>query len=169
MKRVRWTLLLVVLLGSLGAWLYFRWLERERNRPYSLVEDRLYVGELAEEPPPGTDAMVNLCGFKDPYEVDALLWEPILEGGEAPDLKWLRRVVRFIDTHRQAGGTVYVHCLGGMNRSGAVVTAYLTYEHHWPLDRALEFLQSKRPVIQPNRQLMRLLAEWEYALQDEAR
>ena len=32
MKRVRWTLLLVALLGSLGAWLYFRWVEREHKR-----------------------------------------------------------------------------------------------------------------------------------------
>ena len=55
-----------------------------------------------------------------------------------------------------------------MNRSGAVITAYLMYEHHWTRDEALAFAQSKRPQLQPNPTLMRLLAEWERTLKEEA-
>jgi protein-tyrosine phosphatase len=54
-----------------------------------------------------------------------------------------------------------------MNRSGAVVTAYLMHEHGWGPDDALAFVQEKRPVVQPNPTLMRLLAEWENALKDK--
>ena len=54
-----------------------------------------------------------------------------------------------------------------MSRSGMVVTAYLMYEHNWPRGLALAFVQSKRPRIQPNPRLMRLLIEWEQVLKDQ--
>src|SRR2546428_681157 len=80
MKHLRRTLLVVALAGCVGAWLWTLWLERSRREePYALLEDRLYVGEAAAEPPPGTKAVVNLCGRKDLFRVDAGLWEPILE------------------------------------------------------------------------------------------
>jgi len=108
--------------------------------------------------------VLNLCGQKDPYAVDNLLWEPILEGGKEPDLDWLRRMVKFIDSQQQAGRITFVHCLAGMNRSGMVVTAYLMSKHNWSRDQALKVVQSKRPQIQPNPSLMRLLDEWEKEL-----
>jgi protein-tyrosine phosphatase len=52
-----------------------------------------------------------------------------------------------------------------MNRSAAVVTAYLMYEHGWGRDEALTFLQKKRDV-KPDPILMRLLADWEVALKE---
>jgi hypothetical protein len=134
-----------------------------REKPYSSIEDRLYVGEFTNRPPPGTGAVVNLCERPDSYAVDACLWVPI-DGSEAPDLEWLRRVVAFIDAQRRAGVTTYVHCLAGMNRSGMVVTAYLMHEHHWTREQALAFVRSRRPQVQPNPALMRLLGEWEEAL-----
>ena len=56
--------------------------------------------------------------------------------------------------------------MAGMNRSGAAVTAYLMYEHGWGRDEALAFLRGRRPQVQPNPTLMRLLAEWEEELAD---
>lgn len=75
-------------------------------------------------------------------------------------------VVKFIDEERRAGRIVYVHCFGGMNRTGMVITAYLMYEHGWTRDDALAFAQTKRPQLQPNLIMMRLLAEWERELRD---
>jgi hypothetical protein len=162
--------LTALLLGSLVAWLWLVGLERSsREEPYSLIEDGLYVGTSVPEPPPGTRAVVNLCGQKDSYTVDACLWEPIFAGDEDPDVEWLRRVVEFIATQRRAGRTTYVHCWAGMNRSGMAVTAYLMYEHGWSRDRALTFVQSRRPQVQPNPALMRLLAEWEQVLKGRSR
>jgi protein-tyrosine phosphatase len=165
MKKYRYLLFAIPLLAGIGVWLWLSWLERSyRDAPYSLIEDGLYVGSSVDAPPPGTKALLNLCGRKDAYKVDALLWEPILEGGKDPDVAWLRRMVEFIDEHQRAGRTTFVHCMAGMNRSGMVVTAYLMSRHNWGRDQALKFVQSKRPQIQPNPSLMRLLAEWEKEL-----
>ena len=163
---IRRSVLAILLLASVGAWLWLTWLERsQREQPYSRIEDGLYVGGAVAEPPPGTTSVLNLCGKEDPYRADAHLWEPVLEGGKEPDLAWLRRMVEFVATQRHKGATVYVHCLAGMNRSGTVAVAYLMQEHRWTRDRALAFAQSKRPQIQPNPSFMRLLAEWEKRLQ----
>ena len=159
-----------ILIAALGVWLWLLWLERSyHEEPYSLIEDNLYVGSSVPEPPPGTKAVLNLCGQKDPYAVDNLLWESILEGGKDPDLAWLRRMVDFIDSQQQAGRITYVHCLAGMNRSGMVVTAYLMFKHNWARDQALEFVQRKRPQVLPNPSLMRLLSEWEKALNEQGK
>ena len=53
-----------------------------------------------------------------------------------------------------------------MNRSGMAVTAYLMYEHGWPRDEALAYVQARRPQVQPNPDLMRLLTDWERVLKD---
>ncbi|HMF19078.1 MAG TPA: dual specificity protein phosphatase [Gemmataceae bacterium] len=169
-KKKWWQILLaLVFVSGLAVWLALLWLERSyREEPYSLIEGGLYLGSSVPEPPPGTKAVLNLCGRKDSYAVDKLLWEPILEGGKDPDLAWLERMVEFIDGQRQAGRITYVHCLAGMNRSGMVVTAYLMSRHNWSRDQALKFVQSKRPQIQPNPMLIRLLGEWEKELNKRA-
>jgi protein phosphatase slingshot len=165
MKKCRHILFAVVLFAGLGVWFWLLWLERSyREEPYSLIEDRLYLGSSVDMPPPGTKAVLNLCGRKDPYSVDTILWEPILEGGKEPDLAWLRRMVEFIDKQQRESRITFVHCLAGMNRSGMVVTAYLMFKHHWPRDEALDFVKAKRPQIQPNPALMRLLTDWEKTL-----
>ena len=163
--KITWRkVLLAVVVGCVGVWLWLLWLEHSYDQPYCRVEEGLYIGTSVDRPPRGTKAVVNLCGQEDPYQVEASLWEPIFEGGKEPNLEWLGRVVEFIAIQRQAGRPTYVHCLAGMNRSGAVVTAYLMYEHGWGRDEALAYLQKKRPVVQPNPMLMRLLAEWEKSI-----
>lgn len=164
MHNLRRILLTMLVTISLGVWFWLRWLEQSYDPPYCQVEDGLFIGSSVNQPPAGTQAVVNVCGRKDRYEVDASLWEPIFEGGREPDLAWLHRVVTFIVEQRKAGRTTYVHCFSGMNRSGAAVTAYLMSEHGWNRETALTFLQEKRPVVQPNPQLMRLLADWETAI-----
>jgi hypothetical protein len=166
MKTLRRALLVTILLGPVGVWLWLRWLEQSYDQPYCEVEDGLYIGTSVNQPPPGTRAVVNVCGRKDPYEVEASFWEPVFEAGKEPSLDWLGRVVEFIVAQRRAGRPTYVHCLTGMNRSGTVVTAYLMKEHGWGRDEALAYLQKRRPVVQPNPELMRLLSEWEKALHD---
>lgn len=158
-----WRGAVIILVAGIAAWLALVSVERSLDKPYSLIEDGLYVGSSVPEPPSGTRAVLNLCGKEDRYPVEAGLWEPVLEGGKEPDLAWLRRMVEFIASQRRSGVTTYVHCLAGMNRSGAVVTAYLMEEHNWTRDQALAFAHSRRPQIQPDPTFMRLLAEWEQA------
>jgi hypothetical protein len=165
MRRLCW-LLAIGALACLGAWAGRLWLESlAGDAPYAAIEDDLYVGAAVRQPPLGTEAVVNLCTQKDRYQVDHALWAPF-DGGQTLSLDELRRIVDFIAEQRRAGRRTYVHCLAGMNRSGMVITAYLMAEHGWGRDRALAFARSKRPQLQPNPPLMRLLHEWERALAD---
>jgi hypothetical protein len=155
-------LLLAILCACVGFWFWLRWrAESAEEKPYHLIEDGLYLGSSVPKPPPYTSAVVNLCALEDHYKVDAMLWEPILEGGKPPGVDWLNRVVGFIDAERRSGRTVYVHCLAGINRSATVVTAYLMFEHRWDRDKALAHVKLKRPLAQPDPNLMKLLTDWQ--------
>lgn len=161
-------ILVVVLLLLLSAWLILRWREQPYQQPYHLIEDGLYLGEAVTEPPIGTQAVVNVCGRPDPYEVEHVLHLPVLEQGNSqPTVEWLQKIVAFIDEQRDAERTVYVHCSAGMNRSPTAVAAYLMFKHEWTADEALRYLQQKRPLAGPNPQLQRLLKDWEKHLADE--
>jgi hypothetical protein len=159
-------LVLVVLCAGVGVF----WLRGPKppvgDTPYHLIEEGLFLGSSVGQPPPHTSAVVNLCGREDRYPVDAMLWDPILEGpdgGKKPDLAWLNAVVGFVDAQRRAHRTVYVHCLAGVSRSAMVVTAYLMSEHGWGRDTALAHVKAQRPCANPAPDLMQLLADWERA------
>lgn len=135
-------------------------LDREPDN-YSLIEDGLYMGGRVQKPPPGTKVVLNLDETADMYQCDVHVWEPIRDNAPAPTIDWLRRQVEFVDRQRQAGNTTFVHCFNGASRSGLVVIAYIMFKNHWPRDRALEFVRSKRPATRPNPAFMELLVEWE--------
>jgi protein-tyrosine phosphatase len=164
MKHVRLRFL-ILLLAFLAAWLWLlKVLHDHRAEPYSEIEEGLYAGAAVPEPPPGTTAVLNLCHQKDRYEVETCLWEPIMDAPPAPDVAWLRRMVEFVDTQRRNGATIYVHCVAGISRSGLVVTAYIMYTRHWGREKALAYVRSRRPWVQPNPAFMQLLSDWEETL-----
>jgi Dual specificity phosphatase, catalytic domain len=168
-KRLVIVAVVATVLGSAGVGLLHLRIHQTSDHPYSRVEAGLYLGSSMDRPPPGTQAVVNLCGRPDPYQVGPSLWAPMYEAGpdvaeEKATLNLLRRVVGFIVEQRRAGRTTYVHCLLGQNRSGAVVTAYLMQEHGMGRDKALAFLQQQRPIVQPDPTLMKLLSDWEQVL-----
>jgi protein-tyrosine phosphatase len=129
---------------------------------YSLVEKGLYIGGFVNKPPPGTQAVLNLCGAEDPYakEVKIHRWAPISDISMAPSLDWLRKQVEFVDEQRRAGRTTYVHCFAGISRAGMVVTAYLMQKNGWSRDEAIAYVRKNRP-IHPNPAFMNRLEEWE--------
>jgi protein-tyrosine phosphatase len=151
----------LLLCGVVACMALAGWVSHSQERPFDRIEARLYLGEAVSKPPPGTSAVVNLCSLKDPYQVEAQLWRPVLEEGREPTLEWLRDVVDFIDEQRQGGRTVYVHSMAGVNRSAAAMTAYLMRDHGWSREQAMAFVSSKRPQVQLNPELLRLLDEWE--------
>src|SRR5450759_3593068 len=90
---------------------------------YSEIEDGLWMGGMVAEPPPGTQAVLNLCRAEDSFSVEVQKREPIRDAAPAPTLDWLRQQVMFIDSQRVAGRVVFVHCENGASRSGMVVAA----------------------------------------------
>jgi len=73
-------------------------------------------------------------------------------------------MVDFVDGQRRARRTTLIHSYTGFSRSGMVVTAYLMYKNGWTRDEALEFVRSKRPMVNPNHAFMQLLLEWEISV-----
>jgi hypothetical protein len=131
---------------------------------YTRIEDGLWLGGYVAEPPPGTQAVLNVCETEDHYQVESHKWEPIRDAEPIPSLDWLRTQVGFIASERAAGRTVFVHCMNGISRSGMVLAAYLMRRESWTRDQALEFLRSRRPGVRPNPAFMELLLEWERTL-----
>jgi hypothetical protein len=128
---------------------------------YTKLEDGLWMGGYVEQPPKGTQAVLNLCGSKDPYQVESNRVDTIPDGPPAPSVEWLGRQVAFIESERAAGHAVYVHCAGGVSRSSMVMAAYYMHREGWTAEQAIHFLQSKRPAVNPNPAFRPLLAEWE--------
>jgi protein-tyrosine phosphatase len=61
------------------------------------------------------------------------------------DLKQrLPACVEALDDLLRKGHKVYVHCTAGVTRSPTVVAAYLHWRLHWPLEEALDHLQTLR-------------------------
>lgn len=62
---------------------------------------------------------------------------------------------------RESGGKVLIHCRAGISRSATVCIAYLMYAGRLTLDHAHDYLKRCRPLISPNLNFMRQLAEFE--------
>lgn len=89
-------------------------------------------------------------------------WEPI--GVKYLDLYWLDHdvqqlfdprdelisgVCEFIDAGIALGESVLVHSVKGQSRSVAMMLVYLMRSHHWTLQKALDFIGSRRPGLAP--------------------
>jgi len=161
MKRT----LLLISLFVVVAWIALREWEASFDPPnYAQVDEYLFIGGNVEKPPRGTEAVLNLCEAEDPYSATVHRWEPIRDAAPAPDLEWLRTMVKFVDEQQKAKRRTYVHCMQGVSRSATVVIAWLMFHHGWTRDEALAFLREKRPIVRPNSAFMERLMEWERAL-----
>ncbi|TKR68160.1 hypothetical protein L596_024180 [Steinernema carpocapsae] len=69
--------------------------------------------------------------------------------GENVD-QYFSTVSSFVHAARLEGKGVLVHCLMGVSRSAAFVAAYLLSTTHLEYDNVLAFINSKRPMVNPN-------------------
>ncbi|TGZ63530.1 hypothetical protein CRM22_006868 [Opisthorchis felineus] len=61
----------------------------------------------------------------------------------------------YIDEAEKSNGIVLVHCVAGVSRSVAIVMAYLMHKYrNFTVLRALDFIQSRRPIAGPNLHFM---------------
>ncbi|XP_062406017.1 protein phosphatase Slingshot homolog 3 isoform X2 [Sardina pilchardus] len=63
----------------------------------------------------------------------------------------------FINSARQSGQAVLVHCKMGVSRSASTVMAYLMKQQGMPLEEALAYVRDRRPIVQPNDGFMQQL------------
>jgi protein-tyrosine phosphatase len=59
--------------------------------------------------------------------------------------EYLPRVISAIDSVRTSGGSVLVHCRAGMQRSPAVIAAYLMHTQGMGRDEAIQFIRNRKP------------------------
>ncbi|XP_041916813.1 protein phosphatase Slingshot homolog 3 [Alosa sapidissima] len=63
----------------------------------------------------------------------------------------------FINSARQSGQAVLVHCKMGVSRSASTVMAYLMKQQGLTLEEALSYVRECRPIVQPNDGFMQQL------------
>ncbi len=91
------------------------------------VAERLYGGPYPEEIPPEVDFVIDLTegGELDPYPCACERRRLPIRDFSVPTHEELRRVLDTIDDALAYGRTVFVHCRGGIGRTGTVLGAWL--------------------------------------------
>lgn len=59
------------------------------------------------------------------------------------------------------GGNTLVHCVAGVSRSVSVCLAYLIKYHNMSLMKAYQWIERRRPCIQPNNSFFKQLIDFE--------
>lgn len=85
----------------------------------------------------------SLPGFKY-YRVD------VDDLDDQPINQYFEGSLKFMKDAIDKGHTVFVHCSKGVSRSSTIVLAYLISYHKYSLKDALNFIKTKRPMVQPN-------------------
>ena len=76
----------------------------------------------------------------------------------------LNAIVDELHTQIENGTTCFVHCQFGISRSSTIVAAYLIKYKQYTASNAVEYLRSHRPQVNPKRNFMVLLKEYERSL-----
>ncbi|CAL8345439.1 unnamed protein product [Lota lota] len=71
------------------------------------------------------------------------------------------QAIAFIDSVKEQGGRVLVHCQAGISRSATICLAYLMHTRQVRLQEAYDFVQQRRRVISPNLAFMGQLLQFE--------
>ena len=96
----------------------------------------------------------------DPWDFEAFLWLPTIDH-DAPSPIHLQMGIGFLRQCDRQQLPVLVHCMAGVGRSSALVLAYLLafpFRGSSPRD-ALDFLASRRPVVNPTSEQIASAAE----------
>ncbi|CAD8083437.1 unnamed protein product [Paramecium sonneborni] len=73
-------------------------------------------------------------------------------------LEYLDQTYNFIDQAQN----VFVHCAAGINRSPAIVCAYLMKKNKWNYEQAFQFVKERRPVVNKQTNFAQQLNLYEY-------
>ncbi|CAG9315746.1 YVH1_3 [Blepharisma stoltei] len=86
---------------------------------------------------------------------------PILDTPDQDIYQYFEESIEFIENAISQGGKVLVHCLSGISRSAAIVTAYVIKHKNIKTAEALQFIQSLYPLACPNDSFMNQLVRFE--------
>eukprot|EP01134_Creolimax_fragrantissima_P002435 CFRG2435T1 len=85
----------------------------------------------------------------------------VWDEAEADIYPFLDEAVDFIKEAKQTKSRVLVHCQMGVSRSATAVIAYCLRELEWNLDESIEYVHSRRNVVNPNKGFRKQLIRYE--------
>ena len=157
-------------------WLYARGVPRFTGIPHrrsSEITPQIYVGGQYNDKGKAwleahnIHACVNMRIEVDDAErgldLKNYLYLPTIDD-EAPTMEHLYEGIEFCQRIVGEGGTVYIHCKGGIGRAPTMAVAYFM-STGMSLDEALTFIRKKRPFIKVMPPQMARLRELEAELQ----
>ncbi|XP_043925047.1 dual specificity protein phosphatase 1 [Protopterus annectens] len=111
----------------------------------------------------GITALLNVSAncpnhFEGHYQYKTI---PVEDSHKADISCWFNEAIDFIDSVRNSGGRVFVHCQAGISRSATICLAYLMRTNRVKLDEAFEFVKQRRSIISPNFSFMGQLLQFE--------
>ncbi|KAM9393826.1 dual specificity protein phosphatase 2 [Pholidichthys leucotaenia] len=111
----------------------------------------------------GITAVLNVSSTcPNSYEGDFQYLRLNVEDNLATDIKaFFATAIAFIDSVKESGGRVLVHCHAGISRSATICLAYLMHTRRVRLDEAFDFVKQRRHVISPNLAFMGQLLQFE--------
>ena len=59
-------------------------------------------------------------------------------------------LIKLIDSHLINNKKVIVNCFAGVSRSATIVISYIMYKNKLSVQEAIEFVKTKRSIINPN-------------------
>ncbi|KAI1900900.1 hypothetical protein AGOR_G00054600 [Albula goreensis] len=111
----------------------------------------------------GITAVLNVSSACPNLFEDELHYKTLrVEDSLATDIRArFPEAIDFIDSVKERGGRVLVHCQAGISRSATICLAYLIHSRRVRLDEAFDFVKQRRRVISPNLAFMGQLLQFE--------
>uniref|UniRef100_A0A4W3GUL0 Dual specificity protein phosphatase n=1 Tax=Callorhinchus milii TaxID=7868 RepID=A0A4W3GUL0_CALMI len=111
----------------------------------------------------GITALINVSATCPNHFEGHYLYKciPVEDSHKADISCWFKEAIHFVDSVKNAGGRVFVHCQAGISRSATICLAYLMSSNRVRLDEAFEFVKQRRSVISPNFSFMGQLLQFE--------
>ncbi|KAM6976605.1 dual specificity protein phosphatase 1 [Aplochiton taeniatus] len=111
----------------------------------------------------GITALINVSAncpnhFEDSFQYKSI---PVEDNHKADISSWFNEAIEYIDSVRNKGGRVFVHCQAGISRSATICLAYLMRTNRVKLEEAFEFVKQRRSIISPNFSFMGQLLQFE--------
>lgn len=128
---------------------------------------KLYLGSIYSTHQPvlekfGIKAVVNLSQMSIFSKTDSIdvLDIDIEDYSDANIKQHFECTIAFIEKSFVSKKNILVNCAAGFSRSPSIVIAYLMFKNNWNLEKAFEFVRSRR-FVSPNSGFMKQLKEFE--------
>lgn len=131
--------------------------------PYLFLGSCSHSSDLQGLQACGITAVLNVSASCPNHFEDLFRYKSIpVEDNQMVDISaWFQEAIGFIDSVKNNGGRVLVHCQAGISRSATICLAYLIQSHRVRLDEAFDFVKQRRGVISPNFSFMGQLLQFE--------